>query len=126
MSSAVSTPAASVAGTGAMPSGAPSPSAELENQQGTSSPVEGAGGASPEPEGGAAVQTAPEPGTEAGKPGADQGAEEDGRVVPAKWRAAFTLRQIFRRREVVTRERIERYARFFDLEGAHNHGRPVL
>lgn len=88
--STTATPAASVAGTGAISSGAPSPSADLENQQGTPTAGEGGGSSSPEPEGGAAQQAQPEPGTEAGKEGAtEEGLDADGRAVPAKWREAF-------------------------------------
>ena len=41
-------------------------------------------------------------------------------IVPATWRARYTLKHIFHDTAAVTDERIQRYARFFDLEGAHH------
>lgn len=40
--------------------------------------------------------------------------------VPAYFRARYTLKRLFFDKTVVTRKRIERYARFFDLPGSHN------
>ncbi len=39
--------------------------------------------------------------------------------IPASWRASYTLHRLFFNRRLVTRARIDRYARFFDLPGAH-------
>ena len=39
--------------------------------------------------------------------------------LPANLRASMTLRHLFHSREAVTRERIQRYARYFDMPGAH-------
>lgn len=96
--SALATPAASVAGTGAGTGGSsPTPSGDLSEALGTPAAVEGgAGGATAEPEAGA-EGSRPETGSEAqgadgGKPdarGEETGASEDGRVIPAKYRELF-------------------------------------
>ena len=89
MSSALSTPAASVAGTGAMPSGAPSPSAELETTTGIAPGGEPGAVETAEP-GAGASEGAPESGSEVDASGApSDGADTDGRAIPAKWREAF-------------------------------------
>ena len=41
-------------------------------------------------------------------------------ITPAKTRASYTLKRLFFDPSAITPERIERYARFFDLPGAHS------
>lgn len=40
-------------------------------------------------------------------------------VIPSRLRATITLRHLFHARAAITQERIERYAKYFDLPGAH-------
>ena len=88
--SALATPAASVAGTGAPSSGAPSPSADLDNSLGTPPGGEPGGGAAAEPGAGAPPEGGQrEAGSDADAGGTEQEADGDARVVPAKWREAF-------------------------------------
>lgn len=42
------------------------------------------------------------------------------KFVPAYLRARYTLERIFYDKSTVTKERVHRYARFFDLPGSHN------
>jgi hypothetical protein len=107
--SSLATPAASVADTGALAGGAPTPSVDLENPQGTPPGGEPGGGAAAEPGAGAPPEGGQrEAGSDADQGTQPQGADGDARVIPAKWREAFKndpeLRGLFFRDRALTKE----------------------